>query len=184
MNVVLIGMKGSGKSTLGAALAKRWGCEFFDVDPMIEATHHCETGQRLPVREIFSRFGEDYFHKIEGNVVCELYLKLSDLEKPHVVALGGRTATNQRVRDLLHAIGTIVYLQVSPEELYERVSRGGIPPFLQAEDPKADFLALCRRREPEYEHLADVTANLDGMTIDQAVDELIRRIERGGANGR
>lgn len=179
MNVVLIGMKGSGKSTLGAALAKRWGCDFYDVDPMMEQWHACETGQKLTVREIYSKFGEEYFHKIEGNVVCELCLKLNNPDKPHVVALGGRTVINERVRELLGAIGTIVYIQVSPDRLYERVEKLGMPPFINSATPKEDFLALCLRREPEYEHLAHLTANVDGMDVEQAVDEIIRRLNRG-----
>lgn len=184
MNVVLIGMKGCGKSTVGAALARRWNCQFFDTDTMIETHHACDTGQKLTVRDIFSRFGEEYFKKIEGNVVCELYMKLSDPDKPHVVALGGRTATNDRARDLLKAMGTIVYLQVEPLELYRRVEQLGLPPFLNPENPKADFLALCKRREPEYEHLANLTAKIDGMDVERAVDEVIRRIEKGNSHGR
>ncbi|HOW17891.1 MAG TPA: shikimate kinase [Phycisphaerae bacterium] len=177
MNVVLIGMKHCGKSTIGAALARRWGCPFYDVDEMIEATHACESGRRLTAREIFVQFGEDYFHKIEGRVVCELYMKLFEPDSTHVVALGGRTAMNEGIRELLDGIGLTVYLQVAPEELLARVKRAGMPPFLDEADPVGDFLLLCRQREPQYERLADLTVNLDGLDVEAAVDAVARCIE-------
>jgi shikimate kinase len=177
MNVVLIGMKHCGKSTLGAALARRWRCAFYDVDTMIEDTHACDTGIRAAVREIFARFGEDHFHQVEGHVVCELYLKLQEPERPHVVALGGRTATNERVRDLLAGIGTIVYIRVPPDELYRRVKASGLPPFVDAGDPQASFDEILRQREPEYERLADLTVDVGGLSVDAAADELVRRLQ-------
>jgi shikimate kinase len=177
MNVVLIGMKHCGKSTLGAALARRWGCPFYDVDEMIEEVHGCDAGQRLSVREIFAKFGEDYFHKIEGQVVCELYMKLYQPDATAVVALGGRTAMNDSIRDLLDGIGLTVYLQVAPEELLARVQRSGLPAFLDEADPAGEFLALCRQREPHYEELADLTVNLDGLDVGAAVDAIARCVE-------
>lgn len=177
MNVVLIGMKHCGKSTLGAALAKRWNSPFYDVDAMIEAMHECETGKRLSVREIFATFGDDYFRKVEGQVVCELCLKLYGPETTNVVALGGRTAMNESIHELLDGLGLIVYLQLAPKELLARVERAGLPPFLDEGDPAGDFLALCRQREPHYEHMADLAVNLDGLEVDAAVDAIIRCIE-------
>lgn len=177
MNVVLIGMKHCGKSTLGAALARRWACPFHDVDEMIESTHACDTGGRLTVREIFARLGEAYFHKLEGQVVCDLYMKLRTPDATNVVALGGRTAMNDSVRKLLDGIGLIVYLQVPPDELFARVQRSGLPPFLDEADPAGNFRALCRQRESHYEALADLVVNLDGFGVEAAVDAIVRRIE-------
>lgn len=176
MNVVLIGMKHCGKSTIGAALALRWGCPFYDVDPMIEAHYACDTGMGLSVREIFKQHGESYFHRIEGHVVCELYLKLDRPESRAVVALGGRTALNATVCTLLHAIGPVVYLQVDPDVVFKRIQQSGIPPFLDADDPAGDFKTLLRRRHPRYEELADLMVDLDGLGPDAAADELETRI--------
>jgi shikimate kinase len=172
MNVVLIGMKHCGKSTIGKALAARLECPFYDVDPMIEDTHACDTGDKLSVREIFERHGETHFHRIEGHAVCELYLKLDRPGSRAVVALGGRTALNSTVCGLLRAIGPVVYLHVAPEVIFERVERSGIPPFLDADDPAGDFMALYRKRHPRYEELADLIVDINGLDPDRAADLL------------
>jgi len=183
MNVVLIGMKHCGKSTIGKALAARWECPFYDVDPMIEATHACDVGQRLSVREIFERHGETQFHRVEGHVVCELYLKLDRPESRAVVALGGRTALNSTVCELLRAIGPVVYLRVASDVIFERIERSGIPPFLDTDDPARDFMTLYRKRHPRYEELADLMVDINGFDPHGAVDVIessIRAYERAG----
>jgi shikimate kinase len=181
MNVVLIGMKHCGKSSIGAALAERWNCPFYDADPMIEDMHACEAGERLSVREIFTRRGEDCFRRIEGHVVCELYLKLDRPGSRCVVALGGRTALNATVCSLLKAIGLTVYLHVPPAEIYERIEKAGLPPFLDEDDPAGSFMRLYQEREPTYRELADVVVELDGADgVAEAVDRLVKNIEEHG----
>ncbi len=177
MNVVLIGMKHCGKSTIGKAFAARRGCPFYDVDPMIEAYHACEAGEKLSVREIFERYGETHLHRIEGHVVCELYLKLDRPESRSVVALGGRTALNVTVCGLLRAIGPVVYLRVSPDAIFDRIERSGIPPFLDAGDPAGDFAALYQKRHPQYEDLADLTVDIDGLDPEAAAAVLQANID-------
>lgn len=169
MNLTLIGMKHCGKSTLGAALAAKWRCPFYDVDRMIESHYACDTGERLSFREIFARRGEDYFRELETQVVCELYLRVSESKGSCVIAVGGRTALNRKVDELLSALGQIVYLEVSPEELLSRVTRAGLPPFLDEKDPAKHFLDLCRERAPHYQRLANLTVNLDGLDADAAM---------------
>ena len=177
MNAVLIGMKHSGKSTLGAALAARWQCPFHDVDRLIESTYECDAQERLTVRELLARHGNDRFRELEGQVVCELYLRLSRSEARNVISLGGRTALNGAVSQLLSGIGTLVYLEVPAEELYARLKRRGLPPFLQGEDPFGQFLALCQERQPHYERLADLVVSLAGTDAEEAAALLALRLE-------
>jgi shikimate kinase len=177
MNITLIGMKHCGKSTLGAALAAKWRCPFYDVDRMIESHYACDTGERLSFREIFAKRGEDYFRELETRVVCELYLRVSESKGSCVIAVGGRTALNKKVDELLGALGQIVYLEVSPEELLSRVTRDGLPPFLDEKDPAKHFLDLCRERAPHYQRLANLTVNLDGLGADAALEKLLGSIE-------
>jgi shikimate kinase len=183
MNIVLIGMKHCGKSTTGKTLAARWGCPFYDVDPMIEEHHACDAGESISVREIFERHGETHFHRVEGHVVCELYLKLDRPGSQTVVSLGGRTALNASACELLRAIGPIVYLQVAPDVIFERIERAGIPPFLNPDDPAGDFLSLYRQRHPHYEQLADLTLDINGLDPDAAADLLDTKV-RGYADDR
>lgn len=177
MNVVLIGMKHCGKSTLGAALARRWGCPFYDVDRMIEQTYACDADETLTVRELFARHGEQRFRQIESHVVCELYLKLDHPQAANVVALGGRTATNGQISQLLKGMGLVIYLKVPEHELLARLRRSGPPAFVDGGDPVRDFLDLCRQREPVYRQLADLVVELDAPGVDPALDHLIGRIE-------
>lgn len=177
MNITLIGMKHCGKTTLGAALAEKWRCPFYDVDRMIESHYACDTSERLSFREIFAKRGEDYFRELETQVVCELYLRVSEAKGSNVIAVGGRTALNRKVDELLSALGVIVYLEVSPEELLARVTRAGLPPFLDEKDPAKHFLDLCRERAPHYQRLAHLTVNLDGLDSKAAQEKLFRQIE-------
>lgn len=172
MNVVLIGMKHCGKSTIGQALADRWQCPFHDVDEMLAAAHACSTGRRLAVRDIFAELGEERFQQLESQVVCELYLRLARPGAHAVVAVGGRTALNPQIRELLSGIGRVVFLQVAPEELLARVQRSGLPPFLNDADPAGDFLKLCHQREPQYRALADVAVDLNNISVAAAVERL------------
>lgn len=178
MNVVLIGMKHCGKSSIGAALARRRGCPFYDVDPMIQEMHACENGEKLTVRELFAKHGESHFHRLEGHVVCELYLKLDRPGSVSVVALGGRTALNATVVSLLKAIGKVVYLRVPAEAIYRRIEQSGLPPFLDEGDPAGSFMRLYAQREPTYTELADVVVDLDGACdIQQAANKVMGIIE-------
>ena len=178
MNVVLIGMKHCGKSTLGSALAAQWQCPFYDVDRMIEEVHACNDGPWLSVREIFTTRGEEYFGELEAQVVSDLYLRLSDAKDPHVVALGGRTVLNERVTELLGGIGTVVYLEVSPEEMFQRVLRGGLPPFVNQEDPVMSFLELYKERVPHYQRAAQLIVNLNGLDVGASLEKLCRELDR------
>ena len=178
MNITFIGMKHCGKTTLGMALSERWRCPFYDVDRLIEEHYACDTGERLNFREIFAKRGEDYFRELETRVVCELYMRLSELKTNSVVAVGGRTALNQKVDELLSAMGTIVYLKVSPEEMFQRVTRAGLPPFLDEKDPAKHFAELYRERDPHYQRLANVTVDVDGLDAEAALEKLCSALEK------
>jgi shikimate kinase len=177
MNVILIGMKHCGKSTLGAALAARWSCPFYDVDRMIEDYHTAETGQLLSVRDIFAAEGEAHFHRLEAKAITDLYLRVDD-KAPSVVAVGGRTALNTKVDRLIQTMGVVVYLEVSPEEMFARVKRSGLPPFLDESDPETHFKQIYEERTPHYRRLARLIVNLDGLDVDAALEKLCRELER------
>ena len=177
MNVILIGMKHCGKTTLGSALAARWDCPFYDIDRMIEEYNTAETGEQLSVRQIFTNGGEGRFRELEAKAVCDLFLRLGKSERSNVVAVGGRTALNKKVEALLSAMGLVVYLDVSPDEMFTRVTRSGLPPFVDENDPENHFLQLHKERAPHYRRLAHLTVNLDGLDVDAALEKLCRGVE-------
>jgi shikimate kinase len=177
VNVILIGMKHCGKTADGLALAARWQCPFYDVDQLIEEHNERETGRRMTVREIFSTGGEDRFRELEARAVCDLFLRLDKTEGSNVVAVGGRTALNKKVDALLSAMGLVVYLEVSPEEMFARVTRSGLPPFVDENDPENHFIELYKERAPHYQRLARLTVNVDGLDAAAAAEKLHRAIE-------
>ncbi len=177
MNVTLIGMTRSGKSTLGVALAKLWGCDFYDLDRKIEATYACESGGSLTVREIFTQQGADTFRRVEGVVVCELFMQLNDADGTSVVAVGGRTATNEAVSSLLDGIGAVVYLRVPLPVLLQRLRQSPLPGFLHGDAAEEEFARLYQERHPVYERLAQLTVDLDGLNESESLDALAKRIE-------
>lgn len=178
MNVVLIGMKHCGKSTLGRRLARRWNCAFYDVDDLIVELHACHSGERLSVREIVARHGDAHFERLESDAVCDLVLKFTAPGAPRAVAaLGGRTAANPRIRDLLDTLGTVVYLRADPTIVLARILAGGVPPFLEGDETGERFMRIWRERIVAYQRLADVTLDVRGLDIDEATAALLAELK-------
>ena len=177
MRVVLIGMKGCGKSTLGHQLAQRSGCIFYDTDHLLEQAWGERTGRSMSFREIFAQEGPEAFERLEEQVVNELADRLA-ADEPAVVALGGRTALNPRLAGPIHRLGTVVYLDNEPAELLRRARElGQLPAFLDPADPDGSFLRLHRERAPQYRATADLTLHLTGLGIREALDKLQEIIE-------
>ena len=179
-NIVLFGMKHCGKSTIGAKLAERLGYTLFDLDDLMEVAYETRYGEYLSTREIFRQRGEEYFGNLEAEVAVELLNLLSTEPDPAVVAVGGRAVLNERARHVISHMGPRVYLKVNPDTLFERVEAGGLPPFLDKDDPKGSFLALFEQRRPNYESFADVTVCLDDLSPEQSVDEILNALKEYG----
>jgi shikimate kinase len=170
-------MKHSGKSTLGRRLAGRWGCPFHDTDEFLEAFYAASGAvARIPTREIYTKLGPDRFFDAEAAALADLASRLGG--GSHVIAAGGRTPLNPAARPLLRALGLAVLLEVPAEALWRRVVRGGIPAFVGPQDPRGEFLALARAREPEYRRFADLVVELDPEgTVEENEQRLCAAIE-------
>lgn len=164
MNILLIGFKSCGKSTVGAALAARLALTFVDTDRLLEAKHTAQTGEICSFREIYRQRGADYFSSLERQVVADL----AQLDG-YVIATGGRTLLDHPLPDELRANATIVYLDAPPEILMARISAGGIPAFLADGDFAANFRTLYQERRPRYEQLADITLPVDRQPVEAIV---------------
>lgn len=163
-NVILIGLSGSGKTTVGEALAKRLGWTFADTDHMIEAA----AGQ--PVSEIFRDFGEPEFRRRETEAV-----KAVTAMKRTVVSTGGGVVLNPDNVQMLRGCGWLVHLDRHPDSILNGLDVSNRP--LLKRDPEA-LIQMAQQREPLYAEARDLRLSND-EDCGSAVDELALRIETG-----
>ena len=166
-NITLIGMPGSGKSTVGVLLAKVLGFGFLDVDLLIQERE----GKLL--QEILDSQGTAAFLDIEEDVVRSLDCKR------HVIAPGGSAVCREAAARHLKSLGTVVYLRVSLEELTRRIenmSSRGI-----ASEPGQTLADILAFRAPLYEKYADLIFDCpDGQSLAETVQALCRRLRESG----
>jgi shikimate kinase len=142
-NIFLIGLMGSGKTTIGQLLAKRLGRPFFDSDHELEA----RTG--VSVATIFEIEGEPAFRAREAQIINEL-TRLH----PIILGTGGGAILNSATREVLHTRGIVIYLHSTPETSFERVRRNRDRPLLMVTDPLARLRQLYEVRHPLYRETA------------------------------
>lgn len=160
--IVLVGPMGSGKSTVGAALAERLGVAFHDLDACIER----HVG--MTIRQVFEQRGEPGFRSVERELACDL-LRRSD---PGVVAFGGGTFMDPVVRETVRSQRVrTVYLQVDAAEASTRLAMDpAVRPLLAEENPMLRWQELLRQREATY-RAADAIVDASG-----GVDEVVTRV--------
>lgn len=164
--VVLVGLMGAGKSTVGRKLAALLGKSFIDADDAIE-----EAAQ-MPITEIFDRFGEGYFRDGERRVIARL------IEDRHgVIATGGGAFVDDVTRALILDKAIAVWIDCDVETLVERTARRNVRPLLRDGDPHAILTRLHREREPLYAEAPIRIAGEDGPHIETAM-AIVEAIDR------
>jgi shikimate kinase len=159
-SIVLVGMMGAGKSSIGRRLASRLGIPFVDADSEIE------TAAGMSIPEIFDKHGEPEFRKGEARVIARL------LDNgPQVLATGGGAVMDQQTRDLIHIKGVSVWLKADLDVLMKRTKRRNDRPLAEK------IKDLLPQREPVYA-LADITVQSRDEPHDTIVDEIIANIPR------
>jgi shikimate kinase len=138
-SIVLVGLMGSGKSTIGRKLAQVLELEFFDSDAEIE------NASRMSVKDLFDVYGEPEFRKLETRVM----LRLLD-DGPRVVSTGGGAFMTPEVRDSVLERGIAVWLDADLSVLMDRVGRRETRPLLNNDNPEATMRALMETRYPVY----------------------------------
>ncbi len=141
--IALVGLPGSGKSTIGRQLAHHLGLQFLDTDHVIEQRLGCS------VLTYFEREGEAAFRLLESDVVREL-CGLTSV----VLATGGGAVLRAENRQSLRRAGRVVYLHSAPENLFRRLRHDRTRPLLQVDDPMQRLKALYRDRDPLYREVA------------------------------
>ena len=163
-NIVLIGMPGVGKSTIGVILAKVLGYQFVDADLVIQK----EEGKLL--REIIAEVGTDGFIEVENRVNAGLMVEHS------IIATGGSVVYGAPAMEHLKKIGTVIYLKLPYEELRVRLhdikGRGVVLREGQS------FLDLYEERVPLYEKYADMTVDESGCSVEQTVEKILAMKEQ------
>jgi shikimate kinase len=161
-SIVLVGMMGAGKSSIGRRLAARLGLPFVDADTEIEKA------AGMSVADIFARHGEADFRKGEARVIARL---LED--GPQVLATGGGAFMNADTRGTIGAKGVSVWLKADFEVILRRISkRKSERPLLQTGDPAETVRALLAEREPVYAQ-ADITVHSREVTHDAIVADIV-----------
>ncbi|HEU0045038.1 shikimate kinase [Sphingomonas sp.] len=137
--IVLVGLMGVGKSTVGRRLGQRLKLPFVDAD------HEIEAAAGMTIAEIFERYGEDYFRDGERRVIARLIDGT-----PKVIATGGGAFMNAETRALILGTATAVWLDANPAVLAERVKRRDTRPLLRGKNPHEVLSELARVRNPVY----------------------------------
>jgi shikimate kinase len=159
--IVLIGAPGSGKSTVGVALASHLQWPFFDTDAMIEEQ------ELKKISDIFVEDGEPYFRKIEFETLRQVLTK-----ELAVISLGGGAAISEDAQnEIVASNSAVVFLDVSLATAAPRVGFNRDRPLLLG-NPRAQWQVLSDKRRPIYEKLATQSIKVDGMTVDQIVSAI------------
>ena len=171
-SIVLVGMMGAGKTSVGKRLAQRLGLPFVDADAEIEA------GAQMTIPEIFERFGEAYFREGERRVIARLLV-----DGPKVVATGGGAFLNEATRQRIGQSGVSIWLKPDFEVLLRRVRKRSNRPLLRTADPEATLRRLLDERSPTYA-LADMTIESHDGPHDSVVDAILAGLRRRVATPR
>lgn len=164
-NVILIGMPGAGKSTVGIVLAKKLGYGFVDTDLVLQEKY----GKLL--HELIEEKGVEGFWEIEEAVIASLSVQKS------VIATGGSAVYGRKAMEHLREMGKVVYLKLCYEEIAERL--GDLSARGVTLRPGQTLRELYEERIPLYEKYAHVTAACDGKTLREVVTELAAAMSLG-----
>ncbi|MBA3272848.1 MAG: shikimate kinase [Chthoniobacterales bacterium] len=163
--IVLIGFMGTGKSSVGRALAQRTGLSRYDTDQMVMQRFG------VSIAEIFARCGETAFRDAEVEALEQI-----PRSRAIIVTGGGIVLRSQNV-ETIRRLGVVVNLVAAFDTLMERLQRRSTRPLLQTENPRATALELLRVRQPLYESAADVTVDTSALTHDEVADEILSQTE-------
>lgn len=168
LSISLIGLPGSGKSTVGRQLARRLHLPFADSDHVIEQRIGC------PIREFFEREGEERFRDIEAEVVDQL------TQAGGVLSTGGGAVLRQANREHLRRRGQVIYLKSTPEELMRRLRHDTHRPLLQVQDPLQRLRDLYAQRDPLYRETAHFAIDTGRPSVSTLVNMIVMQLELAG----
>ena len=164
-NLILVGMMGSGKTTMGKALARHLGKHFVDSDEEITK----RTGVTVP--HIFDIEGEAGFRSRETAIIRDL----AGRDKM-VLATGGGAVLAEENRALLERNGIVIYLRASVHDLWQRTRHDRNRPLLQTRDPYAKLNELFQQRDPLYQQISDIVVQSGKLSVHALMLQLVEKI--------
>ncbi len=169
MTIALVGMPGSGKSTVGRQMGRHLGLSFVDSDDVIE--------QRIgmPIRDWFAQHGEESFRDLEQEVIDELSQR-----EQSVLATGGGAVLRPSNRNALHSRCHVFYLRASPEELHRRLRHDTQRPLLQVQDPLKKLRDLYRDRDPLYRRTAHFVVEAARPSVQALTNMALMQLDLAG----
>lgn len=170
-NIILTGYMGSGKTSVGMAIARKLGLKMIDTDAYIEDK------KKIYINEFFNLYGEEAFRNIETEILRELCSECFNT----VISTGGGMPLSRINRDLMHENGNVIYLTTESNTIFERLKDDSSRPLLKTDNGeslmnKINF--MIEKRRPYYECGADIIVSTDGKTPEQIADEIITLIHR------
>jgi len=172
-SIVLIGMMGAGKSSVGCCLQRRTKLALADTDEMVAS----KFGISIP--EIFSKYGEQRFREAETQALREL-----TPAKRTIIVTGGGIILREENVNFLKRLGIVVWLDGNEETLFERASRSGNRPLLHRQNPPEAFARMLQARQPLYAKVANIRVDTSVLTEEEVVVAILTNVRKLGANFR
>jgi shikimate kinase len=172
VTVSLVGLPGSGKSTIGRQLSRRLGLPFLDSDQVIEQRLGCS------IREYFEHAGEERFRDLECAVLDEI-----TQGDAAVISTGGGAVLRPLNREHLRERGQVVYLRSTPEEVFRRLRHDRKRPLLQVDDPLQRLRDLYEERDPLYRETAHFVIEIGRPSVATLVNMIVMQLELSGLVG-
>jgi shikimate kinase len=166
-SIVLIGMMGVGKSSVGRSLHRRTTLGLLDTDEIVTSKFG------MPVSEIFSKHGENKFREVETEALQALPTR-----EPVIIVTGGGIVLREENLGLLKRLGAVVWLEADEKALFKRASRAGNRPLLQCKNPRKAFTKMLRARLPLYAKVADIRVDTSVLTNEEVAVAVLSKFER------
>lgn len=164
MNYYLIGMMGSGKSTIGKLLAKKMKTPFLDLD------HYIEIKNKMSIQDIFKEKGENYFRELEVNALSTIK------DSKVVVACGGGIILDHRNRKNISSNGKVIFLEASTSSLKNRLLSNINRPLLNDKDIEKELIKIWNQRKKYYYDTAEIIINTDGINPETLSNQIIEKL--------
>ena len=158
--IVLTGMMGSGKTTIAKLLSEKLNIKYIDIDFLIEEK------ENMKISEIFAQKGENYFRKLEQEIIISSFITENS-----IISLGGGAFENPETRKFLLNNSTVIYLKTSPEIIYERIKNNTTRPLLCGKMSVEKIKQILKIREKNYES-ASIIINTNNKTPNRIVEEI------------